>query len=147
MSDFSSVYCSILSKMVCTFFGGWMNVRGAYVIALPSAWACDAWIKTLTLAITLKPEEVAIYCPFILHMCIPCDKTFHMVPYILTLWPCPWSLTYFWKTVTLAITFLPEVMRLSYCTCVFLVTRPFTWYHNFWPHELDLEHWPTFEKL
>ena len=35
------------------------------------------------------------------------------------------------KTLTLAITFLPEVIGLSYCTCVFLVTRPFTWYHNF----------------
>ena len=31
--------------------------------------------------------------------------------------------------------------------CVFLVTRPFTWYHSFWPYDLDLEVWPTFEKL
>ena len=52
---------------------------------------------------------------FILHMCIPCDKTFHMVPYFLTSWPWPWSLTYFCKTLTLAITFLPEVKGLSYC--------------------------------
>ena len=55
---------------------------------------------------------------------------------------CAWT-----KTLTLAITFLPEVMGLSDCTCVFLVTRPFTWYHNFWPRDLDLEVWPTFEKL
>ena len=68
---------------------------------------------------------------FILQMCIPCDKTFHMVPLFFTLWPWPWSLTYFWKTLTLAITFKPEEIKLSYCTCVFLVTRPFTWYHNF----------------
>ena len=34
-----------------------------------------------------------------------------------------------------------------YCTCVFLVTRPFTWYHNFLTCDLDLELWPTFEKL
>ena len=83
----------------------------------------------------------------ILHMCIPCDQTFHMVPQVLTLWPWPWSLTYFWKTLTLAITFLPVEVGLSYCTCVFLVTRPFPWYHSFWPHDLDLEVWPTFEKL
>ena len=51
-----------------------------------------------------------------------------------------------WCTpVTLAITFLAEVMGLSYCTCVFLVRRSFTWYHNFLP--LDLEVWSTFEKL
>ena len=32
----------------------------------------------------------------------------------------------------------------------FLWHRPFTWYimyHNFWPCDLDLEVWPTFEKL
>ena len=40
-------------------------------------------------------------------------------------------MTYFWKTLTLAITFLPQVVGLSYCICVFLMTRPFTWYHNF----------------
>ena len=28
----------------------------------------------------------------------------------LTSWPRPWSLTYFWKTLTLAMTFLPEVI-------------------------------------
>ena len=39
---------------------------------------------------------------------------------------CAWT-----KTLYLAITFLPEVLGLSYCTCVFLVTRPFTWFHNF----------------
>ena len=34
---------------------------------------------------------------FILHMCIACDKTFHMVPYFFILCPWPWNLTYFWK--------------------------------------------------
>ena len=66
---------------------------------------------------------------------------------ILTLWPWPWSLTYFWKTLTLAITFKPEVIQLLYCTSVFLVTRPLTWYHKFWPCDLNLELWPTFQKL
>ena len=30
---------------------------------------------------------------------------------------------------------------------VFLMTRPFTWYHNFLPSDLDLEIWPTFENI
>ena len=59
----------------------------------------------------------------------------------------PWSLTYFWKTLTLAITFKPEVIGLSYCTCVFIVTRPFTWYHNIWPCDFDLQVWPTCENF
>ena len=37
------------------------------------------------------------------------------------------------KTLTLAMPFKPEVIELSYCICVFLVTRPFTRYHNFYP--------------
>ena len=39
------------------------------------------------------------------------------------------------------------MIGLLYCTCVFLVTRPFSWYDNFWPRDLDLEVWPAFEKL
>ena len=34
---------------------------------------------------------------FILHICIPYDKTFLFIQKILTLWPWPWSLTYFKK--------------------------------------------------
>ena len=34
------------------------------------------------------------------------------------------------KTLTLAITFKPKVTGHSYCTRVFLMARPFTWYHN-----------------
>ena len=51
---------------------------------------------------------------FIFPMCIPCDKTFPWVPQFLTGWPWPWSLTYFWKTLTLAIASLPEKIGLSY---------------------------------
>ena len=75
---------------------------------------------------------------FTLHLCIPCDKAFNMVPSFLTSRPWTWSLTYFWKTFTLAITFLPEEIRLSYSACVFLLTRPFTWCHNSWPWKFDL---------
>ena len=39
------------------------------------------------------------------------------------------------------------MIGISYCTCVFLVTRPFIWYRNFLPRELDLEVWPTFENF
>ena len=38
-------------------------------------------------------------------------------------------------------------IRHLYCACVFLVTRPFTRYHNFWPCILDLEVWPTFKNF
>ena len=34
---------------------------------------------------------------FILCMCIPCGKTFHMELIILNSWSWPWMLTYFWK--------------------------------------------------
>ena len=54
---------------------------------------------------------------------------------------CAWT-----KTLTLAITFLPLKIELSYFICVFLMTRPFTWYHNFLPCDLDLELWPFFFK-
>ena len=84
---------------------------------------------------------------FILQMCIPCDKTFHLVPYFLTSWPWPWSLTYFWKTLTLVITFLPELIELSYCTCVLFKIRPFIWCRNVWPRDIDLEVWTTFDKI
>ena len=83
---------------------------------------------------------------FILHMYVPCDKTFLFVPKVLTLWPWPWLLTYFWKNLTLAITFESKEIGLSYNSCVFFVARPFCWYQKFWPCDHYLELWPTFEK-
>ena len=35
----------------------------------------------------------------ILHKCIPCDKTFLLIPKFSTLWPWPWLLTYVWKNL------------------------------------------------
>ena len=49
------------------------------------------------------------------------------------------TLTYFWKNLTLAITFEPIEIGLSYFTCVFLVARPFCWKQNFLPRDLDLD--------
>ena len=51
---------------------------------------------------------------------------------------------YFWKNLTLAITFEPKEKGLSYFTCVFLVARPFCQYQNFWLRDLDLDF--LFEK-
>jgi hypothetical protein len=65
----------------------------------------------------------------IFHMSAPCDKTFPWVPNNLILWP--WCLTYFLKTLTLAISFDWYVLRPWYFTWIFLVTRLFHGYKNF----------------
>ena len=56
-----------------------MNVRGAYVIAQASASACVSLCvnKNFNLGHNFLTKRDRA---FILHMCIPCDKTFHMVP-------------------------------------------------------------------
>jgi hypothetical protein len=51
------------------------------------------------------------------------------------------------KTLTLAISFEWQMIRLSYFICVFFMMRPFYWYQNCWSCDLDLEVWPTFQKL
>ena len=48
--------------------------------------------------------------------------------------------------LTLALTFETKENWLSYYTCVFLLKRPFRPYQKFWPCDLDLEFWPTFER-
>ena len=78
---------------------------------------------------------------FILHMFIACDKTsWYRNIVTLTL-----KFELLLKTLIFAIIFVPEVIELSYCTCVLLVTKPFTWYCNFLPCELDLGVLTTFE--
>lgn len=47
-------------------------------------------------------------------MCIPCDKIFLLTPKCLTSGLSLWNLTYFWKTLSLAITFEQLVLELSY---------------------------------
>ena len=79
----------------------------------------------------------------ILHKCIPCDTTFLSRPKFFTSWPWPWLLTYFWKNLTLAKTFEPKEIGLSYFTCLFLVARPFCWKQNFYLMTLTL----TFDLL
>ena len=43
---------------------------------------------------------------FVLHMYIPCDKTCPWITQFLTLWPWPWSLTFFKKNFNLGHSFL-----------------------------------------
>ena len=83
---------------------------------------------------------------FILHMCIPCDDPF-MCTIIFDLVTLTLKFCIFLKNFNLGHNFLTRRNRDSYCTYVFLVTRPFTWYRNFLPCYLDLEVWPTFENF
>ena len=82
----------------------------------------------------------------IFHMNIPCDKTFSWVPLFFTLWPWPWNLTHFLKTLALLITFELWVLELLYFTWVFLVIRPGVPIF-FLPCDLDLGVDPFLKKL
>ena len=66
-----------------------------------------------------------------LYMCIPYDKSFHLVPlFFFTLWPWPWSLTHFWKTLTVAIIFIQEErfhMCISCDKTFHIVPWPWPW--------------------
>jgi hypothetical protein len=57
---------------------------------------------------------------FIFHMCVPYKQDLSIGIKCLTLWPWPCSLTHFSKTLTLAISFEWQVIRLSYFICVSL---------------------------
>ena len=61
---------------------------------------------------------------FILHILVPCDKAFLSISDNLTLWPWLWP-TFEKKNLTLAITFEPREIRLSYNRYIFIVARPF----------------------
>ena len=77
---------------ICTFlmarpFHGYQNF-------LPSNFDLEVWptLKNFNLGhsfLTRRGRD------FILHMCIPCSKTFNAVPWFLTYWLWPWRLTYF----------------------------------------------------
>ena len=81
---------------------------------------------------------------FIFHMCIPCDKTLSQH-----------TIIFYLLTLTLKFDLLSKNFNLGHNLRTvrdifhmhFLGTRPFTSYHNFWPSDLDLEVWPTFQKL
>ena len=102
---------------------------------------------TLTLEIDLlfKNLNLANICwtvsarALIFHMSIPSDKAFQWVPLFFTMWPWPSCLTHFLKTLTLLLTFEQWVLELWYFTWEFLVMRPFSGYHIFYPVTLTLE--------
>ena len=74
-------------------------------------------LETLTLLITFEQWVLELwYFTWVF---------FSWVPLFFTLWPWPWSLTYFLKTLTLLITLEQWVLEHWYLTWVFLVIRPF----------------------
>ena len=104
----------------------------------------DTLLNTLTVVITFFPDVLGLsYCKCIFLVTRPYTWNICTIIFF-TLWPSPWSIAYFWKTLTLAITFIPDIIGLSYCTCAFLVTRPFTWYHTFLSRDLEVR--PSLEK-
>ena len=123
-------------------------------MARPFCWYQDFWLRDLDLDLTFFWKKLNLGHnfwtkrdrAFIFHMWISYGKTFLSIPKFLTLWPWPWLLTYFWKNLTLAITFEPKEIGLPDFTCVFLMARPFCWYQDFWLRDLDLDFWPSFEK-
>ena len=75
----------------------------------------------------------------IFHMSISCDKTFPCVPLCFNLWPWPWSLTHFLKTLTLLITFEQWVLELWFpCVTTFLWVPLFLF--TLWPWPWSLTH-------
>ena len=59
----------------------------------------------------------------ILHMCILYDNTFYLVPYLMTLWLCPWNFTFFWKSGYYLVWWLPPgEHRCLLTTLIHLVT-------------------------
>ena len=129
-----SIPCDKTFQWVPIFFTLW-----------PWPWSLTHFLKTLTLLITFEQWVLEFWHTF--NMSIPCDKTFLWVSWFFNLWSWPWSLTHFLKTLTLLISFEQWVLELLYFTWVFLVIRPFSGYHYFWPCDLDLGVWPIFWKL
>ena len=71
----------------------------------------------------------------VFHMSIPCDKTFPWVPLFFTLWPWPWSLTHFLKTLTYLIIWTASatafILHMSIsCDKIFLLVSR---YLSLWP--------------
>ena len=132
-----------LSYYTCWFLWQDLSIRTKKIDLVTLTLTFDLLLKKLNLGYNFWTKRDKA---FILQVCIPCGKTFLSVPKNLTLWPWPWLLTYFWKNLTLAITFEPREIRLSYYRYVFLVARPFCPYQKFWPCDIDLDFWPTFEK-
>ena len=113
LSNSTLGYCSLTIKFCIYFYAPKIEDRGAYCFCP----VCHSVIPSFCLSV------IPSFChslwnfnlannfwtgsarALIFHMNIPCDKTFPWVPLFFTLWPWPWSLTHFLKTLTLVITF------------------------------------------
>ena len=94
-------------------------------------------IQYLRLSIGLK-LVLSQFSEILLPLCNPATPSL-----VVSCWHWPWSLTYFSKTLTFAISFKPEEVRLSSCDCVtlrvlkyFLSTFPLCIVYTSLPHDL-----------
>ena len=136
--------CQVLLKLDQYFYAPWDRRSGGILFL-----SCLSFCHSVILSFRHSPWNFNLANNFltvvaralIYHMSIPCDKTFPWVPLFFTMWPWPWSLTHFKKTLTLLITFEQWVLELWYFTWVSLVIKPFRGYHYFftlwpWPESL-----------
>ena len=114
------------------FLASWDECPGANVIALVSVSVSllDAWTKTLTLAITFLPEEMGLsYCT-----CVLQDLSHGAIIFDLVTLTLKFDILL--KNFNLGHNFLT---RRDEAFILHIVTRPFTWYHNFDPVTLILK--------
>ena len=83
----------------------------------------------------------------IFHMSISCDKKFLKVPLFFTMWPWPWSLTYFKKNFNLANDFWTVNARVLIFHMSIPCVKTFSWVSIFLHCDLDLEFDPFFQKF
>ena len=105
---------------------------GGHIVMICLSFYPPIWNFNLATGITF--ERWVLARALIIHMSIPCEKTFHWLHVSLfwTLWPWPWSLTHSLKILNLLMTFEQWVLELSYCTwtlLILLVSR----YLSLWP--------------
>ena len=114
------------------FYAPEIKDRGAYCFDLSVFLSSSLKLYNLATGITF--ERWVLARALIIHMSIPCEKTFRWLHVSLfwTLWPWPWSLTHSLKILNLLINFEQWVLELSYCTwtlLILLVSR----YLSLWP--------------
>ena len=150
MFHWNPIFIVFVLSVILSFCPPLWNFNLAYNF---EQWVLELWYFTWVFLV-MRPFHGYLFCPvtltlefdpffenfnlsynfwtvsaraLIFHMSISCDKTFQWVPLFMTLWPWPWSLTNFLKTLTFLITFEKWVL---YCTWTFLVTRSSYWYKD-----------------
>ena len=100
-----------------------------FLMTRPFTWYHNFYLVTLTLNFDLLVKIFNIGQnfntmrgrAFTFQMNIPYGNTFHMAPSFLTLWPWPWTLTYFWKKVNLGCYLVMVAARLCRCFLTTLI--------------------------